>query len=141
MKTWRQLTPNEQQEARDWWETSEAVFAPMTDTEKLCAVFKERPEAPPWPQPPFDLRTVKPEEIEDHDWCAVLIPDEAYELIERHDGGPHHTEEEKVFFETTLCDMVSRFTGVPARHFSIDFPIKEGGVAEVLLVIEKKDEK
>ena len=140
MKTWRQLTPNEQQEARDWWETSEAVFAPMTDTEKLCSIFMEKPCAPPWPQPPFDLRTVKPEEVQDHDWTAVLIPDEAYDWIEQYDASPYNTEEEKERFETVLYEMVSRFTGVPAKHFSIHFPFKEGGVAEVLLATEK-DEK
>ena len=67
-------------------------------------------------------------------WIKNLLPEAALRPIGELDS-------EKVFFETTLCDMVSRFTGVPARHFSIDFPIKEGGVAEVLLVIEKKDEK
>ena len=140
MKTWRQLTANEQQEARDWWETSEAVFAPMSDTEKLCSIFKERPEAPPWPQPPFDLRTVKPEEIEDHDWSSVLVPDDAYDLLEQHDGkSEYHTNEEKERFETALYEMISRFTGVPARHFSIQFPFREDRVVEVFLVIEREE--
>ena len=125
MKTWRQLTPKEQQEARDWWETHEAIYAPMSDPEKYASIFKETPLPPPWPQPPVDLRGVKPEELPDHDWSVVLVPDSVYERFER---GACYTDED----DAALRAEVSRFTGIPAKNFRTNL----GKFGEVLLSLE-----
>lgn len=126
LKTWRQLSLAEQQEARDWWEAHEAVYADMSDTDKLCSVFRETPIPPPWPQPPVDLRGVRPEALVDHDFCSVLVPDSVYDKLER---GECYSDEDS----DAICVEVSGFTGVPAKHFRIEL----FEFAEVVLVIVK----
>ena len=126
VRTWRQLTPDQQREARDWWEAHEAVYAEMSDTDKLCSVFKETPMPPPWPQPPVDLRGVKKESLPDHDYTSVLVPDSVYDKLER---GECFSDEEI----DAICEEVSRFTGVPAKHFQVDVAHE---FAEVILTLE-----
>jgi hypothetical protein len=115
MKTWTQLTPEEQREAREWWEAREEVFSRMTEREALASIFQEGepPESPPWPSPPVDFRAIPPDQRKEHAYSSVLLPVEVSQRIDRmlEDGEPF-TDEVCVEIETEAA----RFSGLPVAH-------------------------
>ena len=115
MKTWTQLTPAEQREAREWWEAREEVFSRMTEREALSSIFQEgeRPESPPWPQPPVDFRTISQDQWKEYAFSAVLLPAGLAQRIDRMiEGGEGFTDEVCKQIETEAA----RFSGLPLKH-------------------------
>lgn len=115
MKTWTQLTPVEQREAREWWEAREEVFSRMTEREALASIFQEGelPESTPWPSPPVDFRAILPSQRADYAFSSVLLPEELAQRVDR-------MLEERQTFTDEICEeievAVAQFSGLPVAH-------------------------
>ena len=87
----------------------------MTEREALSSIFQEgeRPESPPWPQPPVDFRAIPREQWKEYAFSAVLLSEALSRRIDRMiENGEAFTDE--------VCDEIeteaARFSGLSVKH-------------------------